>query len=401
MGVCVKFSDRVYDMEYSAIRKLSPFAKEAKARGIEVHHLNIGAPDVETPREFFKAIASYEEKTLAYADSAGLLDLRQAMSDYYKKLGIDFRPNEIVITVGASEALLFCLMAMCNPGDEILTADPYYSNYKTYMDQTGVKINTYPTSHQDAFALPSKEEIVAHLTDKTKAILVCNPANPTGSVCTEKEIRMLIEVAVEHDVFIIADEIYQDFIFDGRKFLSFAEFEEAQDRVVVLDSISKRYSACGARVGAIMSKNQEFVKMILKLATGRLAAPTLEQVGTAALYRMENDYLERVKKEYQERRDLVYNMLSKIPGVKTYKSQGAFYTIAGLPVEDADHFAKWLLTDFSVDNETVVIAPASGFYNEEGRGKNEARIAFAISQEDIKRSLEILEIALDEYNKTR
>lgn len=391
----MQISTRVQEMKYSAIRKLNPYAQEAKARGIKVYHLNIGAPDVHTPVEFFDAINNYKVKTLSYAPADGLESLRSAMSDYY---GGAFAKDEIVITAGASEALLFTLLTVCNPGDEIVTADPYYSNYKTYLMQADIGLNTFPTRKEDAFAYPSKEEILKSISDKTKAILVCNPANPTGAVLTEEAIQNVVDIALEKNLYIIADEIYRDFIYDGKEFISFAEYDEVADRVIVLDSISKRFSACGGRIGAIMAKNEEFIAAIRKLATGRLAVSTLEQVGTEALYRMENDYLAEVNKEYNERRDLTYELLSQIEGVVAYKSEGAFYTIAGLPVEDADDFAQWLLTDFSHDNETLMIAPASGFYNEEGRGKNEARIAFAVSQDDIRRAMELLEMALKEYN---
>lgn len=394
----MKVSDRVNAMQYSAIRKLTPYAKEAKDRGIKVHHLNIGAPDIETPEVFFESVGAFKQKTLSYAPSIGLEDLRQAMSDYYKDLGLSYSQDEIVITVGASEALLFSLIALCDPGDEIITADPYYSNYKTYMDQAMVGLNTFPTEQKNAFAFPSKEEILGKITDKTRAILICNPANPTGAVVSKEEVEMVSEIAKEKDLFVIADEIYQDFIYTDEDFYSFAKVEDIADRVLVLDSISKRYSACGARIGAIMAKNEEVLESIRKLATGRLAAPTLEQVGAAALYRMKGTYLEDVRKEYRERRDLVYEMLSKIEGVGTYKSQGAFYTIASLPVDDTDKFAKWLLTDFNHEGETLMVAPAQGFYKEGTSGSKEVRIAFAVSQEEINRALELLEIAIKEYN---
>lgn len=389
-------SNRINDMQYSAIRKLNPYAIKAKEEGKKVHHLNIGAPDVHTPVEFFDAIKAFNQETLSYAPALGLDELRAAMSGYYNN---KFSKDEIIITAGASEALLFTLLTCCNPGDEIVTADPYYSNYNSYLKQADVSLSSFPTKREESFAFPSKEVIEKSISPKTKALLICNPANPTGAVLSREEIEIIIQIAEEKDLYIIADEIYRDFIYDGQDFISFADYEDISNRVIILDSISKRYSACGARIGAIMSKNKDFMAAIAKLATARLAVSTLEQVGTAALYRMENSYLKEVNDEYKERRNLVYDMLSKIDGVDCYRSEGAFYTIIGLPVEDADDFAKWLLTDFSYENETVMIAPASGFYKEEGRGKNEARIAFAISQEDIKRAIDLLEIALKEYNK--
>lgn len=392
----MEISNRINEMQYSAIRKLNPFALKAKEAGKKVYHLNIGAPDVYTPVEFFYAIKDFNQETLSYAPALGLEDLRVAMSNYYDN---KFSKDEIIITAGASEALLFTLLTCCNQGDEIVTADPYYSNYNSYLKQADVSLSTFPTKREDAFSFPSKEVIEKSINSKTKALLICNPANPTGAVLSKEEIETIIQIAKEKDLYIIADEIYRDFIYDGQEYISFADYEDASDRVIILDSISKRFSACGARIGAIMSKNKDFMSAIAKVATARLAVSTLEQVGTTALYKMNNSYLKEVNDEYRERRNLVYEMLSKIDGVKTYKSEGAFYTIVGLPVEDADDFAKWLLTDFNHENETVMIAPASGFYNEEGRGKNEARIAFAISQEDIKRAINLLEIALKEYNK--
>lgn len=392
----MEISNRINEMQYSAIRKLNPFALKAKEAGKKVYHLNIGAPDVYTPVEFFDAIKDFNQETLSYAPALGLEDLRVAMSNYYDN---KFSKDEIIITAGASEALLFTLLTCCNQGDEIVTADPYYSNYNSYLKQADVSLSTFPTKREDAFSFPSKEVIEKSINSKTKALLICNPANPTGAVLSKEEIETIIQIAKEKDLYIIADEIYRDFIYDGQEYISFADYEDASDRVIILDSISKRFSACGARIGAIMSKNKDFMSAIAKVATARLAVSTLEQVGTTALYKMNNSYLKEVNDEYRERRNLVYEMLSKIDGVKTYKSEGAFYTIVGLPVEDADDFAKWLLTDFNHENETVMIAPASGFYNEEGRGKNEARIAFAISQEDIKRAINLLEIALKEYNK--
>ncbi len=392
----MEISNRINEMQYSAIRKLNPFALKAKEAGKKVYHLNIGAPDVYTPVEFFDAIKDFNQETLSYAPALGLEDLRVAMSNYYDN---KFSKDEIIITAGASEALLFTLLTCCNQEDEIVTADPYYSNYNSYLKEADVSLSTFPTKREDAFSFPSKEVIEKSINSKTKALLICNPANPTGAVLSKEEIETIIQIAKEKDLYIIADEIYRDFIYDGQEYISFADYEDASDRVIILDSISKRFSACGARIGAIMSKNKDFMSAIAKVATARLAVSTLEQVGTTALYKMNNSYLKEVNDEYRERRNLVYEMLSKIDGVKTYKSEGAFYTIVGLPVEDADDFAKWLLTDFNHENETVMIAPASGFYNEEGRGKNEARIAFAISQEDIKRAINLLEIALKEYNK--
>lgn len=398
----MKVSQRVKEVPYSAIRKLTPFADEAKKKGKKIYHLNIGEPDTETPGEFFDAIKNYDTKRLGYAHSKGLVELREATSKYYKDRGVDFDPDdEIVITTGASEALVFSLICVSDLGDKILTCNPFYSNYHTIFRQIGVNPQTFDTHVEDGYKLPDYETILAAVTEETSAILISNPSNPTGAVYTEEEIRRLARVAKERDLFIIADEVYREYVFDNDEFISFAEIEGIEDRLIVLDSISKRFGACGARIGSVASKNKDLMKEVVKLATGRLAAPTIDQIGATKLYDVSTDYFEDVKNEYQRRRDCIYEELSKIDGVKVYPSRGAFYVMPELPVDNTEDFAKWLLTDFDVDGETVMVAPADGFYHDSDAGKKQVRIAFVLNCEDLKKAIRILNFGIIEYNKLK
>lgn len=395
----MKISNRIQSLPYSSIRKLTPFAEEAKSKGKKVYHLNIGAPDVETPEEFFESIRNVEIETLTYAPSRGIPELVKATSDYYKRNGIDFDECDLAVTSGGSEALLFTLLLIADHGEEILTCEPYYANYTSLFYETGVKVNTFPTLVDNGFRLPEREVIEKYITEKTRALLISNPGNPTGTIYTEEELNMLADIAIDHDLYIISDEVYREFIFDGAQYLSFAKIEKVKDRVIIIDSISKRFSACGARIGTIGSKNQEVVAAAVKLCTGRLAAPTLEQIGAAALYELDEKYFDKVKEEYEKRRDCIYEELTSIPGVKTYKSAGAFYTMAELPVESAEDFATWLLKDFDVDGETLMMAPAYGFYQNVEKGKSQVRLAFVLNCEAIKKAMNILKLGLEEYNK--
>ncbi|MDO5714859.1 MAG: pyridoxal phosphate-dependent aminotransferase [Tissierellia bacterium] len=395
----MKLSKRMTEMPYSAIRKLTPYAVAAKEKGKKIYHLNIGAPDVRTPDEFYRAIREYNVSTLTYAPSQGIPELLEVTSKYYKGKNMDFEPEDLVVTAGGSESLLFCLLALCDPGDEVLTCEPFYTNYVSYFYETGVTFNTFPTKVEENFKLPSKEDIEKAITEKTKVILLSNPGNPTGAVYTKEELERIGEIAKEHDLFIISDEVYREFIFDGAKFVSFASIPGLEDRVVIIDSISKRFSACGARIGCVATKNKDLTSIFIKLATGRLAAPTLEQVGAVALYQMDDSYFKEVNEEYQKRRDCIYEELMKIDGVYASKSAGAFYTMASLPVDSADDFARWMLEEFDVDGETVMMAPAAGFYQHEEKGKNQVRLAFVLNCEDLKRAMFILGEGLKAYQK--
>lgn len=395
----MKLSNRISALPFSAIRKLTPYAEAAKKAGKKIYHLNIGAPDVQTPKIFFDAIKEADLDVLTYAPSKGLPELIEATSNYYKDWGINYEPEDIVITTGGSESLLFAILAITDEGDEILTCEPFYANYSSFSYETGTKINTFSTSVQDGFHMPAKEEIEKAITPKTKAILLSNPSNPTGAVYREDELRMLADLAKKHDLYILSDEVYREFTFDGAEFKSFATFEDISDRVIVLDSISKRFSACGARIGTIASKNKEIMQACVKLVTGRLAAPTLEQIGAAALYGVDPSYYKEVQKEYEHRRDCIYEELNKIEGVTTYKPGGAFYIMPEIPVDDAEKFAIWMLEEFEVDGETVMMAPAGGFYQNTEKGKSQIRLAFVLNCDDLRRACHILKLGIEAYNK--
>ncbi len=394
----MKISQRAKKIEFSAIRKLTPYAQEAKKRGKKVYHLNIGAPDVEVPQAFFEAIGDFKGRVLKYPAAAGIEELRIAWSKYYKRRKLKFEPEDIYITSGASEALLLVLMTIADEGEEIITTNPFYSNYKTFVDQLNLKINAFNTSPDNGFALPSKEEIESVISEKSVAFLISNPTNPTGAVYSKEELERIKELAIKHDMYIITDEVYREFVYDGLEYTSFAEIEGIEDRLILLDSISKRFGACGARIGAIAAKNPDVLTSINKLSTGRLAVPTLEQIGAAALFDSDEAYFKEVNDEYLKRRNTIYEELKKIDGVSVYKPKGAFYIMPTLPVDDAEDFAKWLLTDFDLDGETLMMAPADGFFYNSDEGKNKVRLAFVLNVNDIKKSMNILKEGLRKYN---
>lgn len=395
----MKLSNRINAMQFSPIRKLVPFAEEAKAKGKKVYHLNIGQPDIKTPETFMEAVRNFDEEVIKYANSQGLTETINSFVQYYREWNYNFEKDEILITNGGSEALIFALIAICNYGDEVIVPEPFYTNYNGFSEFAGVNVVPFTTKAEDGFHFPSKEALVEKITDKTKAIMLSNPGNPTGVVYTEDEIRMLAEVAKEHDLFIISDEVYREFVYDGLKFFSPVFIDEIKDRVIVIDSISKRYSACGARIGLIASKNKELMKQIMKLAQSRLCVPTLEMIGAANLINTPKSYLEEVFVEYQNRRDILYKKLQEIDGVICEKPTGAFYVVVKLPIKSGENFAKWLLTDFDVDNKTVMVAPAEGFYATEGLGKDEIRISYCLNCEALKDAMDILGKAIVEYKK--
>ncbi|WP_026895060.1 pyridoxal phosphate-dependent aminotransferase [Clostridiisalibacter paucivorans] len=393
----MKLSNRITSMQESPIRKLVPIAEKAKKNGKKVYHLNIGQPDIKTPKFFFDAVKNFDEEVLAYSFSQGIPELINSFTKYYNDYGIDFKPEDILVTNGGSEAILFTLLAVCDDGDEVLIPEPFYTNYNGFGREIGVKVKPITTKAEDGFHLPKKEEIEKLISPKTKAILLSNPGNPTGAIYTKEEVYMLGDIAKENDLFIVADEVYREFIYDGFDYISFGEVAEIEDRVVITDSISKRYSACGARIGCIASKNKTLIKQILKLCQGRLCVPTIEQVGAAALTNVTKDYFDKVVAEYKNRRDVVYNALKQMDGVLCEKPHGAFYIIAKLPVDDAEKFVVWLLEEFDLDNETVMFAPAEGFYATEGLGRDEVRMSYVLKEEDLKRAMEILAEGLKAY----
>ncbi|KNF08946.1 aspartate aminotransferase AspC [Gottschalkia purinilytica] len=393
----MKFSNRIMDMQESPIRKLVPIADKAKKRGKKIYHLNIGQPDIETPKEFFEAVRNFDEQVLEYSSSQGIPELIDGFIGYYEKYGIDFKEDDIIVTNGGSEGLLFSLLATCDNGDEVIVPEPFYANYNSFTSAAGVKVVPLITKAETGFHLPNKEEIVSLITDKTKAIIVNNPGNPTGTIYSKKEIRMLSDIAKEYNLFIISDEVYREFIYNDTSFTSFAHIDDIKDRVVIIDSISKRYSACGARVGCIASKNTDLISQVLKLCQSRLCVATIDQVGAAALASVSKEYLDNVVKEYKKRRDIVYNSLNNIEGVVCQKPEGAFYVIAKLPVKNAEDFIIWMLEEFDIDNETLMLSPAQGFYATEGLGLDEVRISYVLKEDSLKKAMNILKEGLKLY----
>ncbi|WXR61548.1 pyridoxal phosphate-dependent aminotransferase [Peptostreptococcaceae bacterium AGR-M142] len=394
----MNLSSRILSMQSSPIRRLVPYAQKAKKNGKKVYHLNIGQPDIKTPKSFLQSIRDFDQEVLEYSTSQGSEELRNAMINYYKNYNINFELDDIFVTNGGSEALLFALIAVCDPDEEVLIPEPFYTNYSGFSAAINVNVKPITTSGDNGFRLPTKEDIEKTISTKTKAILISNPGNPTGAVYTKDEIMMLASLAKEYNLFIIADEVYREFVYDGLEYISFGSIKEIEDRVIIVDSVSKRYSACGARIGSIASKNKDLMRNILKLCQGRLCVPTLEQIGATKLYETDKSYFEEVNLEYKNRRDALYSRLIKIDGVSCKKPTGAFYIIAKLPVDDAEVFVKWMLEEFDLDGETVMMAPAEGFYKTKGLGKDEARLAYILNEKDLIRSVEILEAGLKAYN---
>lgn len=393
------FSNRVTAMQASPIRKLVPFATAAKANGVKVYHLNIGQPDIKTPRGFFDAVKNFDDEVLEYAVSQGIPELIEALQDYYKTYDMYFDKDELLITNGGSEALLFAMMATCDPGDKLLIPEPFYTNYNGFGQCVNVGVAPITTKAENGFHLPSKEEILSKIDDKVKAILLSNPGNPTGAIYSKEELEMIAEIAIEKDLWIISDEVYREFVYDGLEYTSFGNLKQVEDRVIIIDSVSKRYSACGARIGSIASKNKELIAQIMKLCQGRLCVPTLEQIGAVELYKTPVSYFKEVNDEYRKRRDVLYSELMKVDGVICEKPTGAFYVVAKLPVDNAEDFVKWMLTEFRVDNETVMATPAEGFYATPGLGRDEIRLAYILKEEDLRKAAKILKEGLEAYVK--
>lgn len=398
----MKISSRLADVPASPIRKLVPFAVAAKKRGVKVYHLNIGDPDIRTPQVMIDELTRWDINPIRYGQSQGEPVFLESLATYYHTLGYQFiETKHIQATSGGSEAISMAMFAVASFGDEILTFEPLYTNYNSYAAINGVKLVAIPTKIEHGFHLPPAAEIRKNITKRTKAILYCNPNNPTGTVYTQDEIEMLVTFAKKYNLYLLSDEVYREYTYDGRKQVSlFSYMRQIPDRAIVLDSMSKRYSVCGIRLGALISLNSDIMDGVLRIGQGRLSAGLIDQYVGAALARVPESYLTGVQKEYEKRRNVLYAGLKKIPGVTIPKPEGAFYTIVGLPVKDAEKFCTWLLTDFQDHNETVMIAPASGFYATPGRGKNEVRIAYVLNTKNLKRSVELLSLALSVYNNT-
>ncbi|MDJ0646933.1 MAG: pyridoxal phosphate-dependent aminotransferase [Flavobacteriaceae bacterium] len=385
-------------MPESPIRKLVPFAEDAKKRGTKVYHLNIGQPDIKTPQVALDAVKNCDIDVLAYARSEGSEVYRSKLADYYAKNNIQVHANNIVVTTGGSEALLFTFGSIMDAGDEVIIPEPFYANYNGFSTASGVKVIPVISKMDDNFALPPIEEFEKLITPKTKAILICNPGNPTGYLYSKDEIKKLATIVKKHDLFLIADEVYREFTYDGLAHYSVLQEEGLEEYAIVIDSVSKRYSMCGARIGCIVSKNKNVTQTALKFAQARLSPPTYALIASEAALDTPQSYFDAVKEEYVDRRNTLISELQKINGVRVATPKGAFYCIAELPVENADDFAQWLLEEFHLDNETIMVAPAAGFYSTKGLGLNQVRIAYVLNKQDMIRSVNILKAALETYN---
>ena len=386
-------------MPASPIRRLVPYAEEAMHRGTKVYFLNIGQPDIRTPEVALEAIRNFDEEVVKYSHSAGIESYRKKLAGYYKSVGIDVDWTQIMVTTGGSEAILFAMMSCMDPSDEIIIPEPFYANYNGFATAAGVKVVPVTSYIDDGFALPPIREIEQKIGPRTKGIMVCNPNNPTGYLYTREELEQLRDIVKEHDLFLFADEVYREFCYDGREHFSVMNLEGIEQNVVLMDSVSKRYSSCGSRIGALITRNREVFDTALKFAQARLSPPTFGQVAAEASLDTSKEYFDEVYNEYIARRDFLVEALNNIDGVFTPTPGGAFYTIARLPVDDADHFAQWILSDFSYEDATVMLAPASGFYATPGFGKNEVRIAYVLKIDDLKHAVRVLEEALKEYRR--
>lgn len=394
----MKLSKKVQAMELSPIRKFVPYADAARAAGKKVYGLNIGQPDIKTPEAFFKAVKGFDEEVLAYANSQGVTELLDALAGYYKRIGLDFERKNLLVTDGGSEAINMLMTAILDEGDEVIMAEPFYTNYKTFVGQAGGKVVAIPTTAEDGYQYAVKEKIENVITPKTKAICIINPGNPTGKVLTKDEMKLIVDIALAHDLFIIADEVYREFVYDGKEMTTFGSFKEAEQNVIIVDSVSKRFSACGARIGSIASKNEELMQNLLKLAQARLCCPTIDQIGAAALYKLDPSYFNDIKKEYEHRRNVSVEALNEIEGIKYGVPEGAFYITCQLPVDNAEDFLMFLLTEFDVDGETCMFAPAGGFFSTPGVGQSDIRIAYVLNAEDMKAGINIIKEGIKAYN---
>ncbi|GGB79820.1 aminotransferase [Flavobacterium suaedae] len=393
-----KVSLKGQEMPESPIRKLVPFSEAAKEKGLKVYHLNIGQPDIKSPVAALDAVKNNIPEILEYSHSAGMESYRKKLAEYYQKNDIEVDMADIIITTGGSEALLFAMGSTMDNGDEIIIPEPFYANYNGFSVASGVKVVPVISKIEDDFALPPISEFEKLITPKTKAILICNPGNPTGYLYTEEEIHQLAELVKEHDLFLIADEVYREFTYDGGEHYSIMNVSGIEEHAIMIDSVSKRYSMCGARIGCVVSKNKAVMSAAMKFAQARLSPPTLAQIASEAALDTPQSYFDDVIKEYKDRRDTLINGLSQIEGVKIAVPKGAFYCIAKLPIDDADRFAQWLLENFELDGETIMVAPAAGFYSSPNVGITEIRIAYVLKKEDLIRSIEILKEAIKQYN---
>ena len=394
-------SNRGCAMPSSPIRKLTPLANDAKARGIKVYYLNIGQPDLPTPQKALDVMKSIDRNILEYSPSQGFLSLRQKLAQYYSKYNIDLVPDDIIVTTGGSEAVLFAFLSCLNPGDEIIVPEPAYANYMAFAVSAGAVIKSVPSSIETGFALPEVEEFEKLISERTKAILICNPNNPTGYLYSRAEMNQIRDIVKRHDLYLFSDEVYREFIYTGSPYISACHLEGIEQNVVLIDSVSKRYSECGIRIGALVTKNEEVRKAVMKFCQARLSPPLIGQIIAEASIEDTQEYSAEVYDEYVARRKCLVDGLNRIPGVYSPIPMGAFYTVAKLPVDNAEDFCAWCLSDFDYEGETVMLAPASGFYSTPGLGKNEVRIAYVLNLDDLRRALVVLEKALEKYNSLK
>jgi aspartate aminotransferase len=392
-----KVSNKGTQMPASPIRKLVPFADAAKKRGTKIYHLNIGQPDIETPEVMLNAIKNADIKVLEYSHSAGMESYRKKLAGYYGSFNINIDENDIIITTGGSEAIEIAMMTCFNAGDEIIIPEPFYANYNGFSCAADVKVVPVKSTIENGFALPPIAEFEKQITSKTKGIMICNPGNPTGYLYSREELELLKQLVLKYDLFLLSDEVYREFCYDGKEYVSVMHLQGIDNNVILLDSISKRYSACGARIGAMISKNKEVMAAAMKFAQARLSPPTFGQIGAEAALNTPKEYFEKVKTEYVGRRDFLIEALNKMEGVFCPKPSGAFYCIARLPIDNADKFCQWLLESFEHEGQTVMLAPATGFYSTPGSGMNEVRLAYVLNKTDLKNAMECLEKALKAY----
>ena len=394
----MKFSSKMERCGLSPMRKFAPYAVKAEQAGRKIYHLNIGQPDIETPPAFFEAVKAFSQKVLAYAPSAGMPELIEAIRNYYAGIGAKLTEKNILISTGGSEALQMLLSSILDDGDEIIIPEPFYPNYSTFVTLTGAKIRPLTTRPEEGYRFAFRDRIEALINEHTRAILFTNPGNPTGAILTEEEMRLMADIAKEHDLFLIGDEVYREFVYGGEPLMSLLQLEGYDENVVVIDSVSKRFSACGARIGCVITRNEALYSQVMKWCRGRLCASTIDQVASAALYTVGPDYFAAVREEYKSRRDALVSRLREIPGVVYSEPKGAFYVMAALPVDDADTFQKWLLEEFDVGGETVMFAPGEPFYGTPNTGKNEIRMAYVLKKEDLERAIELLKKGIEAYN---
>ena len=395
----MKMSSKMERCGLSPMRKFNPLANEALARGIKIYHMNIGQPDVETPAPFFQALRDFAEPVVSYAPAPGIPELLDAVRAYFRGIGVELERGDILPTTGGSEALQMAFATILDDGDEVVIPEPFYPNYHTSVTLAGAKIRPIPTKVEEGYFYADRARVEACINEHTRALFVTNPGNPTGAVLTPEQLKLMLDIAREHDLFLICDEVYREFVYEGEPLLSGLQFAGYEDNVVVIDSVSKRFSACGARVGVVISKNKAFMAQVMKWCQCRLATATVEQIASAELYKMDPSYFDAVRDEYRRRRDTCVRKLAEIPGCVCRVPKGAFYVMCSLPVDDTDKFQAWMLQEFDDHGETMMFAPGEPFYATPGRGRNEIRLAYTINCEKIERAIDILKVAVEAYNK--